>query len=85
MTTQSKKPVSRGNTMLMTAKQMSVVSGIGENTLRRLMECGNLEYLQIGSHRLLCQNAIWDYYERHKTPVGSPAPARRAPNERKEY
>lgn len=69
MTKQTKKPVHSGNTMLMTAKEMSVVSGIGENTIRKLMECGELEYLQIGSHRLLCPDAIWDYYERHKTPV----------------
>lgn len=69
MTKQTKKPMGNSNTMLMTAKQMSAVSGIGENTIRKLMECGELEYLQIGSHRLLCPDAIWDYYERHKTPV----------------
>ncbi len=69
MTKQTKKPIANNNTMLMTAKQMSVVSGIGENTIRRLMECGELEYLKIGSHRLLCEDAIWDYYKRNKTPV----------------
>lgn len=55
--------------MLMTAKQMSAVSGIGENTLRKWMDEGELEYLQIGSHRLLCREAVWEYYERHKTPA----------------
>ena len=40
MTKQTKKPMSNSNTMLMTAKQMSAVSGIGENTIRKLMECG---------------------------------------------
>lgn len=69
MTKQTKKPIANNSTMLMTAKQMSAVSGIGENTIWKLMECGELEYLQIGSHRLLCEDAIWDYYKRHKTPV----------------
>ena len=27
-----------------------------------------IEYLQIGNHRLLSVNAIWAYYETHKTP-----------------
>ena len=53
--------------MLLTAKQMSKISGIGENTLRELMATGQLEYLQIGAHRLLCEEAIWNYYERNKT------------------
>ena len=52
--------------LFMTAKQMSQVSGIGENTLRALMDAGELEYLQVGSHRLLCVPAIWGYYERNK-------------------
>ena len=69
MTNQTRRSASKVTPMLMTAKQMSAVSGIGENTIRRLMECGELEFLQIGSHRLLCPSAIWDYYERHKTPV----------------
>ena len=37
--------------MLLTAKEMSKVSGIGENTLRHLMDIGELEYIQVGSHR----------------------------------
>ena len=55
--------------MLMTAKQMSAVSGIGENTLRKWMDEGELEYLPIGNHRLLRREAILEYYERHKTPA----------------
>lgn len=55
--------------MLMPASMMARVSGIGEATLRTLMAQGELEYLQIGNHRLLSVNAIWAYYETHKTPA----------------
>lgn len=55
--------------LLMTAKMMSKVCGIGENRLRQLMEEGQLEYLQVGNHRLICEKAIWAYYERAKTPA----------------
>mgnify|MGYP006070455917 FL=1 len=61
--------------MLTTAKEMSIHCGIGENTLRKLMENRGIEFLQIGNRRLLCEDAIWDYYRRHKTPVKSPASA----------
>lgn len=54
--------------MLMPASTMARVSGIGEATLRTLMAQGEIEYLQIGNHRLLSVNAIWAYYETHKTP-----------------
>ena len=33
-----------------------------------MMAKGEIEYLQIGNHRLLSVNAIWAYYETHKTP-----------------
>ena len=49
--------------MLMPASMMAKVSGIGEATLRTLMAQGEIEYLQIGNHRLLSVNAIWAYYE----------------------
>ncbi|MBS6215609.1 MAG: helix-turn-helix domain-containing protein [Clostridiales bacterium] len=65
----SKKVPTMSHPMLMTAKEMSKVCGIGENRLRRLMEEGHLEYLQVGSHRLICEQAIWAYYERAKTPA----------------
>ena len=45
--------------MLMPASMMAKVSGIGEATLRTLMAQGEIEYLQIGNHRLLSVNAIW--------------------------
>ena len=55
--------------MLLPASMMARVSGIGEATLRSLMAQGEIEYLQIGNHRLLSVNAIWAYYETHKTPA----------------
>lgn len=58
--------------MLLTAKEMSKVSGIGENTLRHLMDIGELEYIQVGSHRRIRREAIWDYYNRHKTSTVTP-------------
>ena len=38
--------------MLMPASMMAKVSGIGEATLRTLMAQGEIEYLQIGNHRI---------------------------------
>lgn len=73
MKKQTKNPESRTVPLLMSAHQMSAVSGIGENTLRRLMDERQIEYLQIGSHRLLCEAAIWDYYRRNKVPASVPA------------
>ena len=58
--------------MLMSAKEMSKICGIGENRLRRLMDEGLLEYLQVGNHRLICEQAIWAYYEHAKTPAQIP-------------
>lgn len=55
--------------VLMPAKLMSKISGIGENTLRKLMDRREIEYLQVGNRRLLCMEAIYDYYQRYKTPV----------------
>ena len=49
-----------------TVEQMSTVCGLGANKLRQLMDKGELEYLPNGSHRLLTDRAIWDYYERAK-------------------
>lgn len=71
MSTANKK--STINTMplplLVHAKDLARISGIGENTIRRLMDEGELEFLQVGGHRLLRPDAVLDYYERHKTPV----------------
>ena len=52
--------------MLKTVEQMSKVSGIGENKLRELMDCGELEYVQNGNRRLIADAAIWDWYNRAK-------------------
>ncbi len=57
--------------LLVTAKELARISGIGENTIRRLMDAGELEYLLVGNHRLLRPAAIIDYYDRHKTPIRS--------------
>lgn len=55
--------------MLKTPELMSRVCGIGENRLRMLMDSGELEYLPVGNRRLLCDEAIWAYYEKNKVPV----------------
>lgn len=55
--------------LLKTPELMSKISGIGENRLRALMDAGELEYLPIGNRRLLRDDAIWAYYERHRVPV----------------
>lgn len=58
--------------MFMSAAQMSMVSGVGENTLRQLMDERKLEYLRIGKRRLLCKKAIKKFYKRYKTPAYKP-------------
>ena len=50
--------------MLKTVEQMALISGIGENKLRQLMADG-------GNRRLISEQAIWDYYNRAKTPARS--------------
>ena len=45
---------------------MSSISGIGENTLRILLEKGEIDYITIGNRRLIADSAIWDWYERNK-------------------
>ena len=55
--------------MLKTVEQMSKISGIGENKLRELMDCGELEYVQNGNRRLIADVAIWKWYENAKIPV----------------
>ena len=52
--------------MLKSAEQMSVLSGIGINRLRELMDKGELEYVQNGKNRLLADKAIWDWYDRNR-------------------
>ena len=55
--------------MLKTVEQMSKISGIGENKLRELIDKGELEFIQNGNRRLLADAAIWDWYNRNKTPA----------------
>ena len=55
--------------MLKTVEQMALISGIGENKLRQLMADGELEFIQNGNRRLISDQAIWDYYNRAKTPA----------------
>lgn len=57
--------------LLKTPELMSKVCGIGENRLRALMDAGELEYLPVGNRRLLCDAAIWAYYERHKVTASA--------------
>lgn len=57
--------------MLKTVEQMALISGIGENKLRQLMADGELEFIQNGNRRLISEQAIWDYYNRAKTPARS--------------
>jgi len=52
--------------MLKSVEQMSVISGIGINRLRELMDKGELEYVQNGNRRLLADEAIWDWYKRNR-------------------
>lgn len=58
---------------LKSPKLMAKLSGIGENTLRSLMDKGDLEFLLIGNRRLLCNKAIRDYYRRNKVSAQIPA------------
>ena len=39
--------------------------------LRQLMADGELEFIQNGNRRLISEQAIWDYYNRAKTPARS--------------
>jgi len=58
--------------ILKTVEQMRLISGIGENKLRELMDKGEIEYVQNGNRRLLEDSAIWDWYNRNKVPVNRP-------------
>jgi excisionase family DNA binding protein len=52
--------------MLKTVEQMSRISGLGENKLRKLIDNGELEFVQNGNRRLLADTAVWDWYNRAK-------------------
>ena len=55
--------------LLKTVEQMSKVSGLGENKLRKLMDDGELEYVQNGNRRLIMDSAIFDWYDSAKHPA----------------
>jgi hypothetical protein len=55
--------------MLKSVEQMSRISGIGENKLRKLMDNGEIEYVQNGNRRLLADSAIWKWYDHAKIAV----------------
>jgi len=55
--------------LLKTAAEMSRICGIGENRLRTMMDNGEVEFLQVGSKRLLTIRAIQEYYERNKVRI----------------
>ena len=60
------EPQALVNKYFKTIEQMSLISGIGENTLRLLLENGEIDYIPVGNRRLIADTAIWDWYERNK-------------------
>ncbi len=54
------------NPILKTVEQMSKISGLGENTLRDLLDRGEIDYVQNGNRKLMTEQAILDWYERSK-------------------
>ena len=52
--------------MLKTIEQMSMISGIGQNRLREMVEKNEIEYVKNGNRYLLADKAIWDWYERNR-------------------
>ena len=55
-----------GNPILKTVEQMSKISGLGENTLRDLLDRGEIDYVPNGNRKLMTEQAILDWYERSK-------------------
>jgi len=55
--------------LFLTPEEASKVSGIGVNQIRRLMEERRIDFLPNGNRRLTTIQALWDYYEREKTPA----------------
>lgn len=52
--------------LLKTIHQMSQVSGLGEEKLRRMIRDGEIDYVCNGNRYLLAEKAIWAWYERNK-------------------
>lgn len=55
--------------MLKTVEQMSWISGMGENKLSKLLDGGEIEYIQNGNRRLIAGTAIQKWYENAKITV----------------
>ncbi|NLK02773.1 MAG: helix-turn-helix domain-containing protein [Clostridiaceae bacterium] len=55
-----------GTPILKTVEQMSKISGLGENTLRDLLDRGEIDYVPNGNRKLMTEQAILDWYERSK-------------------
>ena len=60
------KEKKKSKPMFKTVEMMAEISGIGENTLRNLVNSKQIDYIQIGNRRLLTEDAIWQWYERTK-------------------
>jgi len=65
------KTVSTAIPMFHTIESMAKISGIGENTLRNLVEDGQIDHLRIGNKRLLTTEAMFDWYQRVKIPASA--------------
>jgi len=57
--------------ILLTIGQMAKISGLGEHTIRKLIREGQLQHVQVGNRRLLHEDAILEWYSRHKVEVNS--------------
>ena len=49
-----------------TLHECSLVSGIGESSLRKLVEDGLIDYLPVGEKKMVSKEALLRYYEAHK-------------------
>jgi len=67
----TKKSVNSPYPIFKTAAEMAIISGIGVNKLRELMDQGELDYLPIGNRKLLTIQAVQDYYVRHKVSANA--------------
>lgn len=65
----SKEKKTKEKTMFKTVELMAKISGIGENTLRNLMEDRQISYVQIGNKRLLTEADLLEWYNRNKVAV----------------
>ena len=66
-------PASEIVPMLKTIEQMSLISGIGQNRLREMIEKGEIDYIRNGKRFLLADKAIWDWYERNRVTAAQSA------------